>query len=243
MSDLLILPDTDALAEEAAQRIVKAAQKAIQESGHFSLALSGGSTPQQLYRLLATKPYSEQIEWAKVHLFWGDERCVQPDHPASNYRMAREALLAHVPISAEQIHRIYGEDDPSKAAQAYETVLRTFFGEELPCMDLILLGMGNDGHTASLFPHSAALDAPLDRSVVENLIPTQQAWRITLTAHAINAARQVIFLVSGSEKAERLQQVLNGPFHPHDLPAQLIRPTNGKLVWLVDRAAAQALNP
>lgn len=241
MSDIQVVADADALAAEAAQQIVTAAQDAIQQQGRFSFVLSGGSTPQRLYRLMAAKPFSEQIDWAKVHLFWGDERCVPPDHPDSNYGMAREALLAHVPIPAAQIHRIYGEDDPGEAAQAYETTLRAFFGEGLPRMDLILMGMGDDGHTASLFPHSAALDAPPERWVVENLIPTKQVWRVTLTAHVINAAKEVMFLVSGAEKADRLNQVLNGPYRPHDLPSQLIRPASGKLLWLVDRAAAQAL--
>ncbi|MBL8152577.1 MAG: 6-phosphogluconolactonase [Anaerolineae bacterium] len=242
MSDIQIVADADALAVEAAHRIVTTAQEAIHENGRFSLALSGGSTPERLYRLLAGKPFAEQIDWAKVYVFWGDERCVPPDHPDSNYRMAHEALLAHVPIPAGQIHRIYGEDDPGEAAQAYEKALREFCGDGPPRLDLILLGMGDDGHTASLFPHSAALDAPPDRWVVENLIPTKQVWRVTLTASAINAARQVIFLVSGPEKAERLQQVLHSPYRPHDLPAQLIHPANGKLLWLVDEAAAQAVN-
>jgi 6-phosphogluconolactonase len=242
MSDIQILPDADSLAEEAAQRIVMAAQKAIQQQGRFSLGLSGGSTPQRLYRLLAARPFADQIDWVRVHVFWGDERCVPPDHPDSNYRIAQEALLAHVPIPAAQIHRIYGEDDPGEAAQAYEAILRAFFGDGLPRMDMILLGMGDDGHTASLFPHSAALDAPLDRWVVENLIPMKRVWRVTLTAQAINAAKQVIFLVSGAEKAERLNQVLHGTYRPHDLPSQLIQPANGKLLWLVDEAAAQALN-
>jgi 6-phosphogluconolactonase len=242
MSGIQILADADALAEEAARQIVMATQQAIQQEGRFSLGLSGGSTPQRLYSLLAASPFADQIDWIKTHVFWGDERCVPPDHPDSNYRMAQEALLAHVPIPAAQIHRIYGEDDPGEAAQAYEATLRAFFGDGLPRMDVILLGMGDDGHTASLFPHSAALDAPLDRCVVENLIPTKRVWRITLTAQAINAARQVIFLVSGAEKAERLNQVLHGTYRPHDLPSQLIRPSSGKLLWLVDKEAAQALN-
>lgn len=243
MSAIQIVADAEVLALEAAERIISAAREAVAARGRFSLVLSGGSTPQGLYQRLAAKPFAQQIDWPKAHVFWGDERCVMPDHPDSNYRAAQEVLLRHVPIPPEQVHRMAGEDDPAQAALDYEETLRAYFGSEPPYFDLILMGMGSDGHTLSLFPHSAALDARPDRWVVENLIPSKRTWRITMTADLVNAGRSVIFLVSGMDKAERLQQVVHGSFRPAELPAQLIRPTNGNLTWLVDQAAASALNP
>jgi 6-phosphogluconolactonase len=240
MSDLRILPDSAAIAEAAAQIVTDLAQEAIERQGRFSLALSGGSTPRVLYERLAAEPYASQMQWDKVHIFWGDERCVAPEHLDSNYRMAKEALLDPVQMPAENIHRIKGEIDQQQAAEEYEAVLRDYFGGDDPRFDMLLLGMGDDGHTASLFPHTAALNET-ERWVVGNFIASKQVWRITLTATAINAASNVLFLVSGGSKAERLKQILKGSNQPDELPSQLIQPRNGNLIWLVDQAAAVAL--
>ncbi|MBI5670242.1 MAG: 6-phosphogluconolactonase [Chloroflexi bacterium] len=229
--------DADALAQAAAEIIVEAAGKV---SGAFALALSGGSTPKRLYHLLATDAYSHRIEWPRAHVFWGDERCVPPDDPTSNYHLARKTLLDHVPIPPENVHRIYGEQEPAQAAALYEQHLRTFFGGP-PRFNLILLGMGGDGHTASLFPHTPAL-AERERWVVASYYAqVQPSWRITLTLPAINAAARVLFLVSGVEKAETLCRVLEGEAAPEDLPARLVQPTDGELFWLMDEAAASRL--
>jgi len=218
--------------------------------GRFSVALSGGSTPRALYSLLATDEFVARVDWSRLHVFWGDERCVPPDHPESNYGMARQALLDHVRIPLSNIHRIPCEREPRLAAAAYEQTLRAWFSggsagrrvreRETPRFDLILLGMGEDGHTASLFPGAAAL-GERTRWVVACQVIALGAWRVTLTPIVINAAAHVMFLVSGAHKAERLRQVLAGPYRPDELPAQIVRPTRGRLVWLVDKAAASAL--
>jgi len=241
MKDIRILPNADALAKAAADHIVKLAAKAITESGRFSIALSGGSTPRTLYQLLAAEPYIKQIDWQNVHFFWGDERSVPPDDTDSCYLMARESLLNHISTPAAQIHRIHGELKPAESAEDYEKTLRTFFTAKLPRFDLILLGMGDDGHTASLFPNTTALDET-GKWVTSNYVTTvKQNWRVTLTAPAINAAANIAFLVSGSGKAERLQQVLQGKYQPRELPSQLINPTEGNLIWFVDQPAAEKL--
>jgi 6-phosphogluconolactonase len=225
------------LALAAAQWVVQTIQARLQVAKHFSLVLSGGSTPQALYRQLANFPYATEIDWTRLHVFWGDERCVPPNHPQSNYRMAYQALLDHVPVPREHIHRMRGEQPPEEAAKAYAQELAQFFSERQPQFDLVLLGIGADGHTASLFPHSAALKED-QRWVVANYAPSQASWRITLTIPALNAARQVAFLVSGADKANTLQRVLEGPYQPDELPAQFIQPA----VWMVDAAAASLLS-
>jgi 6-phosphogluconolactonase len=245
MSDIQIYPDSAALARAAAERIVSLAGEAIGARGRFSMGLSGGSTPRALYTLLASNEVAPRIDWAHVHVFWGDERCVPPDDSESNYRMARETLLDHVPLPESNIHRMLGEIDPAQAAADYEQVLRPFFRQSTgpknlpqPRFDLLLLGMGEDGHTASLFPGTAALHE-LSRWVVENHVEKLGAWRITLTAPAINAAATVIFLVSGGAKAAILRAVLKGPHQPEKYPSQLVKPENGDLIWMVDTAAAR----
>jgi 6-phosphogluconolactonase len=242
MSDVRIFPDTQTLAEAAAEHVISLANRAISENGRFSIALSGGSTPATLYRLLATEAYAHRIDWTYVHVFWGDERCVPPDHEDSCYRMARETLLDHVAIPAENIYRIQGEIRPDEAASQYENLLKRFFGEgsSFPRFDLILLGMGDDGHTASLFPGTNAL-LEENRWVIENYVPAKQMWRITLTRPVINAAANVSFLVTGGSKAGRLKQVIQGNYSQDALPAQLIQPKHGTLNWFADQAAATGL--
>jgi 6-phosphogluconolactonase len=226
-----------------AERVVARAGAAIAIRGRFFLALSGGSTPKPLYTLLATPPVAMRIDWSRVHVFWGDERCVPPNDPRSNYRMAREALLDHLPLPSANVHRIRGEEDPAQAAAAYEELLRGFFGGiEIPAktsFDLVLLGMGADGHTASLFPGSAAA-RETHRWVVASPGPQPESWRVTLTPVLINAADHVTFLVSGAEKADRLKEVLEDRL-PNPLPAQLIQPKHGALHWMIDAAAATRL--
>jgi len=226
-SRLIILPNLKAISQAAAERIADLAQAC----DPFTIALSGGGTPRGLYEMLAAPPYREQIPWQRMHVFWGDERCVPPDHPGSNYRMAREALLDHVPIPAHNVHRIHGELGTEAAAQAYNAKLRAFFGAPWPTFDLVLLGLGNDGHTASLFPGSDALKETARPAVgVTAHYENRPAQRVTLTLPAINAARQVLFLAAG--KAGIVQAVLNEPDAGY--PAQRVRPTTGELFWLVD---------
>ena len=241
---LVVVADPTALAQEAAERFAGIAAEALARAGRFHVALTGGSTPKRLYTLLATEPYRSRLPWPQTHVFWGDERCVPPDHPESNYGMVHEALLRHLSIPSEQVHRMRGEDPaPEQAAAEYERRLRTVFAPQagtLPRFDLVLLGMGADGHTASLFPNTGALREK-QRWAVRNHVPKLQADRLTLTAPVINWGAAVLFLVAGDEKAAVLQEVLEGPADPERLPAQLIRPTTGRLVWLVDRAAASRL--
>ena len=234
----IVLQTAEALAEDAAQRFARAASDAVQSHGEFVVALSGGATPRALYARLAAPPYLSSVPWSLVRVLWGDERCVAPDQAASNYRMAREALLDHVPIRAENVHRIRGEDVPAEAARAYERTLRTVLREAR--IDLMLLGLGEDGHTASLFP--GAVDVPDGEPwVVARYHVAGSLWRVTLTPLVINAAAEVLFLVSGAGKAAIVHRVLEGPRRPQELPAQLIAPADGRMLWLLDAAAARDL--
>lgn len=235
MSTLIILPNPDALAQEAAVRFVELAREAIAQRGRFVAALAGGSTPRATYSLLTREPFASDVDWSRVHLFWGDERCVSPDHPKSNYRMARETLLDYVPIPSENVHRIPGELAPTRAAAVYARELTAFLAPR-DRFDLVLLGLGEDGHTASLFPGSPVLE---ERAQVVAAVYAEhlQSWRVTLTLSPINAARHVVFLVSGAAKEKALARVRAG----EPLPAGLVRPTRGPLTWLVDRDAAGEL--
>jgi 6-phosphogluconolactonase len=225
------------LSEAAAGEFAARAAEAIEEHGRFAAVLAGGSTPKEMYAVLASD-YADGIDWGKIHIFFGDERPVPPDDDDSNYKMAREVLLDHVPVGG--VHRIRGELPPDEAAGAYEEELRTFFeSEEVPRFDLILLGVGGDGHTASLFPETSALEVH-DRWVVANPVLKLDTTRITLTAPVINAARSVIFLVAGEEKAEALREILEGDADPRAYPATLIRPQGGP-EWMLDRSAASLL--
>ena len=243
-----ISPNLAALSDAAAERIVVAAEQAIDAHGRFVIALSGGSTPLRTYELLARDPYGSRVDWPRVHVVWGDERCVPPVAADSNYRMAREALLDRVPIPAANVHRMRGEEDPAAAAASYEIALRKLFNtpngppasSSGKSIDLALLGLGDNGHTASIFPESAAASEQR-RWVMAEYVPAVSMWRITLTAPIINAASEVLFLVAGGDKAEVLQRVLEGPRVPRELPAQLIAPTPGQIHWLVDAAAAARL--
>jgi 6-phosphogluconolactonase len=245
--------NANAVAQAAANNFVALAKKAMAAHGRFNVVLSGGSTPSALYQLLASKTYAQQLDWSKIDIFWGDERCVPPDHPESNYRMANETLLSRVPLPPENIHRIRSELAPQVAALEYEAMLREFFSDapDAGRFDLVLLGMGSDGHTLSLFPGSEAAKWEMfvlaqgaqteQRWVVANYIEKLSIWRITLTTLPVNAAANIMFLVTGADKAQALHQVLADPRQPRLLPAQLIQPVNGQLIWMVDETAAALL--
>jgi 6-phosphogluconolactonase len=240
-----VLPDASALFEAAADRFVQIARAAIERRGRFTVALSGGSTPRGLYsRIAMDAAHVGAVSWRHVEFFWGDERPVAPDHPESNYRMAREALLDHLPVADAQVHRIRGESPPAQAAEEYESEIARVLGVPpgtMPRFDLVLLGLGPDGHTASLVPGTTAL-TETRRVVVANYVPKFGVDRITLTAPAINAAHAIVFLAEGEAKAARLREVIEGPRDTDRLPAQLIHPTDGSLMWLVDAAAASQLS-
>lgn len=237
----------EALSLNAAERITAAIEKAIMSRGTARIAISGGNTPKRTFELLAdtSQSFRKRIDWFRLLLFWVDERCVPPDDPDSNYRMTREAMLSKVPLPEQNIVRIEGELKPEEAAARYESALRNRFrleGAELPGFDLILLGMGADGHTASLFPHSEALDSMMHLAVA-NHVEAKEAWRVTLTWPVINRGSKVIFLIAGDDKAKPLHDVLFGTYQPDTLPSQLIWPESGELTMLLDRAAAQLLPP
>ena len=242
-----IAASPEELSQIAATEFVRHAHEAVQAKGIFTVALSGGSTPRNLYTRLADEAsLRAAIPWDKVHFFWGDERHVPPNHPESNYRMAYEALLCKVPVPAANVHRIKSEyPNAHQAANEYEQELHEFFSLEagqFPRFDLFLLGMGPDGHTASLFPGTAALHERT-RLVVANWVEKFNTYRITLTLPVINNAAHIIFLVSGEEKATTLREVFQSTTQPKRFPVQLVNPTHGTLLWLMDRQAARLLAP
>lgn len=243
---VVMYPDQTSLMAGAAERLVAEAQAAIAERGRWMWALAGGSTPKGAYELLAQEPHRSQIDWSRVHVFWGDERCVPPDHAESNYAMAYAALLKHVSIPEQQIHRLRGELAPETAAQLYERELREAFdladvgGQQWPIFDTVLLGLGGDGHTASLFPDTAVLEH-CSSIVAETWVPKLQASRLTLTLPTLNQARQVLFLVAGSDKAPVVKAIIAGaPEEQAAFPAARVK-TRTPAHWLLDSAAAQQL--
>jgi 6-phosphogluconolactonase len=240
--DIRIFEDPTTLFRGAAEEFVSQANAAVQSSGRFTVALSGGSTPRSLYSLLATRP---SLPWDKIYFFFGDERHVPPDDPESNYRMVRESLLSKTPVPAENVFRVPAENpDASRAAEAYEQTLRKFFSPppgQFPRFDLVLLGMGPDGHTASLFPGIPALKEK-SRWVVADWVEKFKTDRITLTLPVLNNAAVVMFLVSGQDKASVLKEVLKGKQPGEFFPSKLIKPSHGDLIWMVDQAAAAQLS-
>ena len=240
MAEVHILRTQVEAVRAAAEFVAALAEERTARRGRFTVALSGGSTPRDLYRLLGSQPYAERLAWERWHVFWGDERCLPPEHEESNYRMAREALLDRVPVPPEHIHRIRGEWTPEAAAREYERELRRAFRPTTPILDLVLLGLGDDGHTASLFPETDALEE-VRQLVVANWVPRLQAHRVTFTLPLINRARHVAFLVTGGSKATMVGRVLLP--HPGGqlLPAALVRPRPGGLHWFLDTEAASCL--
>ncbi len=240
-----VWPTAAEVAAGAAELFASSAAAAVEARGVARVAVSGGTTPKAMFSLLADRsaPYFARVPWEKLHLFWVDERCVPPTDAESNYRMTNEAMLSKVPLAAAQIHRMEGELEPEVAAARYEATLRTEFrleGAEIPVFDLVLLGMGADGHTASLFPHTAALHERV-RTAVANHVPQKETWRVTLTAPVLNRGREVAFLIEGAAKADVGREVFLGAYDPEAKPAQLIRPANGRLTLLLDAAAAAKL--
>jgi 6-phosphogluconolactonase len=240
---LEVLPDAVAVAQAAAEVFVAVAARANKEGSPFRVALAGGTTPKMLYALLASPSYRSRVSWDDVSFFFGDERSVPPDHPDSNYRMAHDALFGPLGIKDERMHRMKPEAaDLNTAAAAYEAVLRTVFEGNPPRFDLLLLGMGPDGHTASLFPGNAALRERTRWVVPVFDAPKLPPERLTLTIPVLNDARQVLFVVTGPDKAQALRQVLQGDGEPDQYPAKFIRPGADRLLWLVDEAAGSALD-
>ena len=235
-----VLPDAKAMVEDVAERVVEAARRANAEGRMFSFFLSGGSTPKALFEKLASPAVIDRIDWRAVELYFGDERCVPPDDDRSNYKMAKQSLIDHVPVPADNVYRMKGELNPEEAAKQYGQMLKERFLDDGP--DILLLGMGDDGHTASLFPHTPALSEAKHRCVANHIpydyIPAGTSWRITLTYPFINTAREVFILVTGAAKSDRLTQVLEGERDIQRLPIQGIQPTNGSVTWFLDTAAA-----
>lgn len=240
-----VWPTAAEMAKASAEKFAETVEAAVAKRGVARLAISGGSTPQATFKLLAAEPFVSRIPWDKLQLFWVDERCVGPDSPESNYGVARDLMLSKVPIPAENVFRMEGELDPEVAASRYESTLRNVMkleGAETPAFDMVTLGMGPDGHTASLFPNTEGLNE-LGRLVIANHVPQKDVWRVSLTWPVINHASEVVFEVEGPGKTDVLAEVLTGPRDPDRLPSQLIRPANGKLLFLLDEAAAAKLPP
>ncbi len=231
-----VLPDPEAVALEAAGHLVRCAAEAVGDRGRFVVALSGGSTPQLLYRLLAGERWRSLVPWEATQVLFADERCVPPDHADSNWRMVWETLLSRVPVVAANVHRMRGEEAPHAAAEAYERQVAALLGPE-PRLDLALLGMGADGHTASLFPGTAALEET-ERLVVANHVPAVGAWRLTMTYRLLSAAADVLFLVTGAAKTQAVRGVLQGSREPRSMPAARVLAAHGRVLWLLDEAAA-----
>ena len=236
---ITVCTDLEELSRAAADLIAAEAQRAVQAGGRFAVALSGGGTPRRAYEILSREPYRKLVPWEKTHVFWGDERCVAVADPRSNALMARQALLDHVPVPPKQVHPMRCGRSPAESAERYEAVLRGFFAGRAPRFDLILLGLGENGHTASLFPGTPVLEER-QRWVAEVHVAEEGMHRLTLTLPVINRAAVVVFLVSGGGKAQILREVLEGSPGQHPVPASLIRP-EGRLLWLVDRDAARLL--
>ena len=240
-----VIPGVAEVTAAGAELFTRAAEHAVAARGHARIAISGGSTPKAVFALLADpqQPYLARVPWAKLQLFWVDERCVGPEDPESNYGMTKKAMLDAVPLPAEQVHRMEGELDPEDGAARYESEIRNTFkleGAETPTFDLIILGLGPDGHTASLFPHTEGLDN-MTNIVIANHVPQKDTWRLTLTWPVITQGREVAFLIEGEEKAEMVKTVWAGTYDPETWPAQLIRPASGTLTLLLDATAASAL--
>jgi len=239
-SDIRIFDTPESLSRAATKLFIETSAQAIRQRGRFLVTLSGGNTPTELYKLLAQSPYKEQIDWPRIHVFWGDERCVPIEDSENSYRQAYDALLSHVPIPAENIHRIESDFEPAEVAKDYALVLKQFAAPSLdwPRLDLVLLGMGEDGHSASLFPGSEVKVSKPTMAVTAQY-QNRPANRVTLTPLVFNSAHRIIFLVSGESKARTLANVLYGGYDPEQLPAQRIRPVEGEVIWMVDKLAAK----
>ena len=240
---VVIYPDTNTLSHAAAEYIVQCTNEAFASHGRFFIALSGGSTPRVLYGLLGNEPYKSQIDWSLVEIFWSDERCVPPESSDSNYYLAQEVLLSKIPISAGQIHRMPADKaDRDAASLEYTQEMQRVFGTTgVPSFDLLQLGMGPEGHTASLFPHQESLQEQ-QRLVMPVTVPKPPPPRLTFTPPLLNSAHHILFLVTGADKADAVQAVLESGYQPEEYPAQIVRPPHGEVTWMLDTAAAEKLN-
>ncbi len=238
--DIIVPGDKQKTLQFCVEAFVETAQEAIDQKGSFFVALSGGSTPKEIYHSLTQSPFINALDWSKIHFFWSDERCVPPNDPNSNYHMAMEAGLRALPIVPEQLHRMPAEGDIEKGAQQYEALIRKWVPNL--SFDLVLLGMGGDGHTASLFPETHALHPHEERLVIENFIPQKDTWRMSFTFHLINLAKQIHIYVIGSQKADIVYQVLKGEFDPDELPIQQVGSEEHKALWILDNDAAELLD-
>lgn len=231
-------PNLEAISHKAAEIFLNFSRSSLQSKKSFMVALSGGSTPRKFYYLLGCTPYCRQIEWQRIHFFWVDERCVPPDHEQSNFKTVYDTLLSRVPVPREKIHRIRGEENPEEAAREYEEVMKTFWGKnDIPAFDLIVLGMGEDGHTASLFPGAEALREE-KRFAIPVYRKKPEISRVSLTLPVLNNASQILFLVSGQAKAKVLAEILGCGETKNHYPAGLVSPAHGKMTWLIDQYAA-----
>jgi 6-phosphogluconolactonase len=236
-----VYPNKEKLVTATTERVVDSIGQAIQQNGLCNMALSGGNTPGGVFSLLASSPYRDRVDWGRLHLFWGDERMVPQEHQDSNFRMVQETLLDHIKIPGENVHRIRGEIAPEEAASEYAELLHTHFKADLPRFDLILLGLGEDGHTASLFPETDAVEE-CEKHAVAVFVPRLNAWRVTLTLPVLNAAREILFLVSGKSKSEMVQRIMSNKQPAKELPATMVNPQNGELHWMLDSEAMVLIN-
>ena len=239
--EVQVYADANSASHASAESFTERARTAMEASGRFAVALSGGNTPRGMYALLAEEPFRSRIPWDRVHLFWGDERCVPPAHPRSNFGMANEAFISRVPIPAANVHRMRGELPPEQGARGYEAELIDFFGAGVPRFDLVHLGMGDDAHTASLFPFDLDVLRERDQRVCVSLRLPLGEHRLTLTLPVLNAAERIEFLVLDGERASVVRQVVHGALDPFRLPAQAVRPTDGEPVWMLSEDAAAGL--
>ena len=239
---IAVYPDLATISQEAARYIARLANEAIVTRGRFTIALSGGNTPKQAYALLGSEQYRDALDWSRVEVFWGDERCVPPDDPESSYHLAVQTLLAGAPILASQVHRMPADrPDRDAASLDYTQEMQRVFGTNgIPAFDLIQLGMGPEGHTASLFPHQPSL-SETERLVMPVTVPKPPPDRLTFTPPLLDAARHVLFLATGADKQEALRAVIEGPYNPDEYPAQIVRPPHGEVMWMVDTAIAAKL--
>ncbi len=236
-----VYPNKEKLVVATAERVINLIGQAIQEHGLCNIALAGGNTPREVYSILAENSYRDRVDWNGLHIFWGDERMVPPEHQDSNFRMVQQTLLEHISIPDGNVHRIRGEITPEQAAREYAELLHNHFREDSPHFDLILLGIGEDGHTASLFPDTDAIEE-CERHAVAVFVPGLNTWRVTLTLPVLNAAREVIFLVSRSSKSNIIQRIMSVKQPTKDLPATMVNPENGTLRWMLDSDAVALIN-
>jgi 6-phosphogluconolactonase len=234
-------PSKDKLVTATTEHVVNSIGQAIEERGLCNIALAGGNTPREIYSMMAGSAYRDRVDWNRLHLFWGDERMVPPEHQDSNFRMVQETLLDHVKIPAGNVHRIRGEITPEQAAREYAELLHSHFKADLPRFDLILLGIGEDGHTASLFPGTDAVEECV-KHVTAVFVPRLDTWRVTLTFPVLNAAREILFLAAGRSKADIVQRIISIKQPAKEFPASMVNPENGTLHWMLDSEAMVLIN-